>query len=426
MIDRARITVKAGNGGNGSLSFRHEKYVPLGGPDGGDGGRGGNIILVVNESMRTLADFRHKRIYRAKPGGYGEGGKRHGANGPDLLINVPPGTIVREFRDSDDDSEGDLLGDLMEPGQRLIVAHGGRGGHGNVHFANSTNRAPHIAENGDMGEERELVLDLKLIADVGIAGLPNAGKSTLLRAVSMARPKVADYPFTTLEPALGVVDVGYQSMVLADIPGLIEGAHEGTGLGHDFLRHIERTRVLVHLVDGSRPDPLADIETINAELAAYSPALAQKRQAVVVNKLDLPEVRDNRDRIAATLQAKGFDPTFISAAGGEGIPEFIERLMALVTEVEETKVEEASTATPILRPEPRRPRFEIKRLDNGFEIEGPLVRRWVDRIGGDSDEAKAEIMRRLLRMGVGGPLRRAGARPGDRLLVAGKAMEWQG
>jgi GTP-binding protein len=422
MIDRATIHVQAGKGGDGSVSFRREKYVPKGGPDGGDGGRGGNVVLEVDDSLSTLAHFRRKRIYRAENGGYGSGAKKHGANGEDVIVKVPAGTVVRKL---EGEEEGDVLADLTEDGQRFVVAKGGRGGRGNVHFATSTNRAPRIAEKGDPGEEVDLRFDLKLISDVGIIGLPNAGKSTLLRIVSAARPKVAAYPFTTLEPNLGVVERGYATIVLADIPGLIAGAHEGVGLGLDFLRHIERTRVLIHLVDGTRPEPLRDIETLNDELESYDDALAHRRQLLAVNKIDLPEVRRRQDKIAAALAKAGLEPAFISAATGEGVEELIDRVISALNE-ERAAEEERKVERPVIELTPKEPRFVIKQIDGMFAVEGALAERMVRRLTGDTREARAEMRRRLVRMGVGAALRRAGVRPGDRIRVAGLEMEWEG
>lgn len=420
MVDQVWIRVEAGDGGDGAVSFRREKYVPRGGPDGGDGGNGGNVVLVVDGGMRTLGDFRHRRVYRAERGENGQGANRHGRNGSDLEIRVPPGTMV--YRVEGEDRQ--LLGDLVEAGQRLVAARGGKGGRGNARFATSINRAPRIAERGEVGEKAELVLDLKLMSDVGITGLPNAGKSTLLRAISSARPKVGDYPFTTLEPVLGAVDLGYDTIVFADIPGLIRGAHEGHGLGLEFLRHIERTLVLVHLVDGSRPDPAEDIDALNQELAAYSPSLASKRQVVAVNKVDLPEVRERREAIRAAIQAKGQDPLFISAVTKKGVRTLLDRVAALLAE--ERQAGAKQKALPVVRPSPITPRFIISRKDELFEVTGPAVERLVQRLGLESEEARVEVRRRLRRMGLGASLRRAGVRAGDRVVIGGTEMEWEG
>jgi len=304
-----------------------------------------------------------------------------------------------------------------------VVVWGGWGGRGNARFATSTRQAPRIAEHGQRGEQAHLVLDLKLLSDVGIVGLPNAGKSTLLRAVSAARPKVADYPFTTLEPVLGVVEVGYESFVLADLPGIIEGAHEGAGLGHQFLRHVERTRVLVHLLDGSRPDPVADLETLNRELAWYSEALEHKRQQVVVNKLDMPEVRARLAELDASLRTLGHDSLFISAATEEGVPDLLRRLLELLSAMEVPELLEAEV--PVLRPRGRQPRFTVSKGAGLFMVEGEGPVSLVEMMGLESEEARLEVRRRLTRMGVVSALRRAGIRPGDRVRFGSVEMEWQ-
>jgi GTP-binding protein len=315
-IDKAVIDVKAGDGGNGSLSFRREKFVPKGGPDGGDGGHGGDVVLVGDESLSTLLDFQHRRHFRAQDGSHGEGGKRHGKRGGTLVVPVPVGTVVK------DATTGDVIADIAQHGQKIVIARGGRGGRGNARFATPTRRAPRIVEPGGPGQERRLELELRLIADVGLAGFPNAGKSTLLRSVSAARPKVADYPFTTTEPHLGVVALpDGRSFVVADIPGLIEGAHQGAGLGHDFLRHISRTRVLIHLIDLSTldRDPFTDFEIVNHELWQYDPALQERPMLVALNKIDVPEARAKVHDVSAAVAAKGYRVFAISAATGEGV-----------------------------------------------------------------------------------------------------------
>ncbi len=419
LIDRVKIAVRAGDGGNGIVSFRREKFVPRGGPDGGDGGRGGDVLLIADPALTTLAAFRRRRVYKAERGSHGQGGKKHGRNGGDLILTVPVGTIVRR-----EGQEG-VLADLAQPGQWALVARGGRGGRGNARFASATHRAPRIAEKGQRGEEAFLVLDLKLLSDVGIVGLPNAGKSTLLRRVSAARPKVADYPFTTLEPVLGVVEVGYDAFVMADLPGIIEGAHQGAGLGYQFLRHVERTRVLLHLLDGSRPDPVRDLGTLSAEMAAYSEELSAKRRLVVVNKLDLAEVRERRDSLEAALLSQGLRPLFISAATGEGVEELLKQVLALL---EEEKRQPAAVAVPsterVLRPAGRQPRFTIAKLDEVYKVEGEAPVALVEMLGLDSEEARAEVLRRLGRMGVVSALRRAGVRAGDRVQFGSVVMEW--
>jgi GTP-binding protein len=417
MLDHVEIWVSGGFGGSGLVSFRREKYVPRGGPDGGDGGRGGHVILVGDSSLRTLTSFRRRRRYTAKRGGNGGPAKRHGPNGEDLVLHVPVGTLVNRVSRA----STEVLGDIAEAGERLVVARGGQGGRGNTRFATSTNQAPRIAEKGQRGEETHLVLDLKLLSDVGIVGMPNAGKSTLLRRVSRARPKVASYPFTTLEPVLGVVEIEYDSFVMADIPGIIEGAHEGAGLGHQFLRHVERTRVLVHLVDGTRPQPGVDIETLNAEMAAFNDELARKRQVIVVNKLDLSEVRERRAALEQALMTEGAAPRFISAATGEGVDGLLRLLLGVLSEEREAGPLEPA----VVRPAPRRPRFEVTGGDHVYRVEGERAVAAVEMLGIDSDEARREVMRRLTRMGVVGALRRAGVQPGDKVHFGSVEMEWQ-
>jgi GTP-binding protein len=316
-VDTARVRVQAGNGGNGCLSFRREKYIPRGGPDGGDGGRGGHVIFQADPSINTLLHFRYEPLLRAPKGGNGMGKKMHGADGDDLCVPVPVGTLVR------DAETDDLLADLSEPGQEFIVARGGRGGLGNDHFKSSTNRAPRKTTKGKPGEERLLDLELKLLADVGLIGMPNAGKSTLISRISSSRPKVADYPFTTLTPNLGVVDLGgYRSCVVADIPGLIPGAHEGKGLGDRFLRHVDRCSMLLHLVDASLPPSqgLEEFGAIGGELELFSPELAAKPRVAVLTKLDVTEAREHQASLRAAIEALGFECLAVSAAAGEGIP----------------------------------------------------------------------------------------------------------
>jgi len=324
-VDEVRIDVKAGDGGNGAVAWRREKFIPRGGPAGGDGGNGGDVVLVVDPQLSTLLDFRYVREHRAKSGGHGMGSDMNGPDGTDLELRIPPGTVVK------DAGTGETIADLGTPGDRFVVAKGGRGGLGNMNFATSTNQAPRFAEDGTPGEERALALELKLLADVGIVGYPNSGKSTLIARISRARPKIADYPFTTLVPNLGVVSWrGEKSFVVADIPGLIDGAHEGAGLGHQFLRHVERCRVLVHLVEGASPEPgrtpRADLEAIDRELALYSKELSEKPQIVAVTKVDVPEARAGAEKLAKALgrRKRPVKVHAVSAVTGEGIPELLD------------------------------------------------------------------------------------------------------
>ena len=330
-IDETKIRVFAGDGGRGCVSFRREKYVPRGGPNGGNGGPGGDVVMVADPQLTTLLDLRYQKQYKAGRGQHGMGSDCHGRRGDDRLIHVPVGTIIR------DAATGELIGDLPTAGERVIVAAGGRGGKGNAHFVSSTHRSPRFAQPGEPGEERELEIELRLLADVGIIGLPNAGKSTLIAAISAVRPKIADYPFTTLVPNLGVV--GYEegkSFVVADIPGLIEGAHEGHGLGHEFLRHVMRTHLLIHLIDASQidpEDPLADWKTVNRELALYDPQLAKKPQIVVANKVDLPDARENVKILAGRLP-KEFKPLYtISAATTENVQKLVQTVGGKLSDI---------------------------------------------------------------------------------------------
>jgi GTP-binding protein len=347
MFDRAEIMVKAGDGGNGVVSFRHEKFVPFGGPDGGDGGNGGDVVIVADRSVSNLKAFRRRRQFKAASGKHGRGKNRHGRNGASLTLSVPVGTVISHKSQLGDS----LIVDLDQPGQSAVVARGGKGGRGNARFATSTNQAPQTAEEGTEGEEQALLLELKLIADVGVIGYPNVGKSTLLAAVSAAKPKIASYPFTTLEPVLGLVEVGSRSFVLAEIPGLIEGAHLGKGLGHDFLRHIVRTRGLIHLLDGASASPAEDLTRVNTELSLFDSALAKKPQLVAVNKLDLPQVRERKDEIKQGFRDIGTNVCFVSAVSGEGIPE----LMAAAEKMLQSAPKpEPSKRKKVFRPKPRR------------------------------------------------------------------------
>jgi GTP-binding protein len=330
-IDEVRIRVIAGDGGRGCVSFRREKFVPRGGPNGGDGGDGGNVIAIADPQLTTLLDLRYQKQYKAGRGQHGMGKDQHGKRGEDRVIRVPVGTIIR------DAETGELVADLKTPGEQVTVAAGGRGGKGNAHFVSSTSRSPRFAQPGESGVDRELAVELRLLADVGIIGLPNAGKSTLIAAVSAVRPKIADYPFTTLVPNLGVVGYGDgQSFVLADIPGLIEGAHHGQGLGHKFLRHVTRTRVLIHLIDASRldgEDPLAGWRTVNRELSLFDPELLEKPQIVVANKIDIPEARAQGQLLAKALPTSYQPMHTISAVTGEGVHELVQRVGALLDEL---------------------------------------------------------------------------------------------
>ncbi len=412
-LDEARIYVRGGDGGNGALSFRREKYVPFGGPDGGDGGRGGNVYLRVNPNENTLLKFQYRRHFKAERGGNGAGGKKHGRNGRDLIIDVPPGTVVKT-------DEG-LLADLVRPGEMLLVARGGRGGRGNARFATPTRQAPRIAEKGEPGEERWLQLELKTIGDVGLVGLPNAGKSSLLAAISAARPKIAAYPFTTLTPNLGVARVDDLAIVVADLPGLVAGAHRGVGLGHRFLRHVERARLLLHVVDGSAPDPVADWQTIRDELAQYSAALAERPYLVALNKIDLPEARARQDELVAALG--GREVVYpVSALTGEGVARLLTAIAGALAELPPPAPAEGGFR--IYRLAEEEERWTVERTAEGFRVRGKPVERLMAMTDLNQEDAVAELQRRLGRMGVLAALEQAGVQPGDVVQIGDAVLEW--
>jgi GTP-binding protein len=415
--DEARIYAKAGDGGDGCVAFRREKYVAHGGPAGGDGGKGGDVVLYVDPHLSTLYRFSKRRHFKAPRGEHGRGKNQHGASGEDLRAPVPPGTVVY---DADTD---ELLGDLTESGQELIVARGGRGGRGNTRFASSTNQAPRVAEHGQPGQERWLWLELKLLADVGVAGMPNAGKSTLLAAVTAARPKIAPYPFTTLQPNLGVVVLDPQTeFVLADIPGLIEGASEGKGLGHEFLRHIERTRVLIHLLDGLSADPLADFAAINRELATFGHGLDQKPQLVALNKMDDPSVRARWPEIQAALEAQGYPAMAISALAREGTRELLYRAAHMLAELPE---EVPARELPVFRLGEDDAAFTIEREDDTWWVRGVRVERLAEMTVWNLEEAVRRFQRALAALGVTAALEEAGVQPGDTVCIGEREFVWE-
>jgi GTP-binding protein len=407
--DEAKIAVKAGDGGDGAVAFRREKFVPYGGPAGGDGGKGGDVLLYVDPHLNTLYRFSKRRQFKAARGQHGRGKDQHGAGGAALRVPVPPGTVVY-----DADTDG-LLGDLTDPGQEMIVAQGGRGGRGNARFATSTNQAPRIAEHGAPGQERWLRLELRLLADVGVVGVPNAGKSTLLAAV---------YPFTTLQPNLGVVVLDPQTeFVLADIPGLIEGASEGKGLGHEFLRHIQRTRVLIHLLDGLSADPLADLAAINGELAAFGHGLAQKPQLVVLNKMDEPSVRERWPEIQAALEAQGHPALAISALAREGTRELLYRAAQMLAELPEEEI--SARELPVFRLDEDEGAFTVEREDDGWWVQGAQVERLAAMTVWNLDEAVRRFQRTLERMGIVAALEEAGVQPGDTVRIGERELVWE-
>jgi GTP-binding protein len=418
MFDVAKITVRAGAGGDGAISFRREKFVPFGGPDGGDGGGGGNIVLEADETVTNLLIFGRKAIYMAGHGSSGQGAKKHGKRGKDLVLSVPIGTIVRDEERSGDDA---LVADLTQAGQRAIVARGGKGGLGNTHFTSSTNQAPRVAQKGEPGEERVLLLELRLIADVGIIGYPNVGKSTLLASASAAKPRIADYPFTTQEPVVGVVEVGMETFVLAEIPGLIEGAHSGRGLGHDFLRHATRTRIYLHVVDGSSPSPAEDMTHVNTELGLYDATLARKTQLVVVNKIDQPEVRARLGEIVDTFRSIGIEPTAVSAATGEGITELMIHTHDILKQVGETRHE---LPAKVFRPGPRNRGAVVSKDGDTFVVKAPALERLIARSQITDAVVRWQLNQQIERLGINRALKQAGIVPGDKVRCGEMEWEW--
>jgi GTP-binding protein len=420
LIDRVSIQVMAGDGGHGLISFHREKFVPRGGPDGGDGGRGGDVVLVADHAVNGLGAFRYQKQYKADRGGNGAAKKKHGRNAADRELKVPTGTIVRNA------DTGEVIGDLIDESAHVIVAHGGRGGRGNPHFASPGNQAPHISETGQRGETFRLELDLKLLSDVGLVGLPNAGKSTLLAAVSRAKPKIADYPFTTLEPNLGVVEVGFDSYVMADIPGLIEGAHTGAGLGLEFLRHIERTRLLIHVVDASQPDPAHDIAVIDNELRSYTVDLSGRPQIIAFNKMDIPEAVVRKSDLEALAGRLGRPCVFMSAAARQGTADLAKLAFERLERIREEQPQPVpGDEVAVLRPQQRGPGFTVERENGAFRVVGDQAVVLVEMLALQSDESRAEVMRRLGRMGVARALRRAGAREGDPVRFGNIELRWE-
>jgi len=420
-LDRVKVWIRAGDGGDGAATFRREAHVPRGGPDGGDGGRGGSVILRVDPGLTTLLDFRYKHHFRAEPGGKGTGAKRHGKAGEDLVLLVPPGTGVL------DDATGELLADLVATGQTATLARGGRGGLGNVHFATATHRTPKHAQKGEPGEERWLRLELRLIADVGLVGLPNAGKSTLLAALTAARPKIAAYPFTTLEPNLGVMDLGDaedRRPTIADVPGLIEGASAGAGLGHAFLRHVERTRVLVHVVDGASRDPEWDYGIIREELRLHDEALLVKPLVVAFNKIDLPGAREAWPAFAAARKAERLPCVAVSADVGDGLDALRGLLAGLLPDAAGLAAEPEPTGVVVHRLDAAGDGFTLERDGDAFRVRGRRIERVAVQTNFDVEESAERFQRDLDRLGIDGALRRAGIQPGDTVRIGRVEFEW--
>ncbi|MCP4167605.1 MAG: GTPase ObgE [Chloroflexi bacterium] len=412
--DEAKINIKAGDGGNGIVAFRREKYVPRGGPAGGNGGKGGDVYLVGSPRHNTLYHFTRKVHFKAERGKHGSGSNKQGAGGADLEVPVAPGTVVY------DDESGLALGELLEVEDRLLVASGGRGGRGNAVFRSATHQTPQFAEKGEPGVERWLRLELKLIADIGIIGVPNAGKSTLLSVVTRARPKIADYPFTTLEPNLGVALVDYRDVVLADIPGLIEGAHTGVGLGLAFLRHIERTRLLIHVLDGLSPDPIGDYEAINQELTLFKPHLADKAQIVAFNKMDVPEVRERWPEIQTTLADKSVQAIAMSAVTGENVQALLAQAVGLLDTL---PTPEGLQIVPVLTAVDEDV-FTIEREPEGWIVRGKRIERAAAMTNWDYYEAILRFQRIMEAMGIAQALQQAGIKEGDTVFIGEIDLNW--
>ncbi|MEN6325710.1 MAG: GTPase ObgE, partial [Syntrophomonas sp.] len=413
-VDQAKIYAKGGDGGNGIVAFRREKYVPMGGPAGGDGGRGGNVIFQADEGLRTLMDFKYRRHFKAERGAHGQGKNMHGAWGADLRIKVPVGTVIL------DDDNDEVIADLTVNGQEAVIARGGKGGRGNSRFVSSINKAPSYSENGEPGEERWIRLELKLLADVGLVGFPNAGKSTLIARISAARPKIADYPFTTLVPNLGVVQTrNHDSFVVADIPGLIEGAHQGAGLGHDFLRHVERTRVLLFVLDAAQTegrDVAEDYRVLRAELEQHNPELLKRPFIVVANKMDIPGAAENADRLREALE---LEISLISGVSGQGVDELLDKTYQLLCSIPpEVIVGEAPVVRRYQAAEP----LVITIVDGVYEVSGYRIEKLFNITNFNSDEGLQRFQQTVKKMGLENALKEKGIKEGDTVRI--KEMEF--
>jgi GTP-binding protein len=419
MIDKVEMRVKAGDGGSGAVGFRREMYVPYGGPDGGDGGSGGNVVLRADKSTDSLRVYQRKKVYRAESGKNGAGRQKHGKDGKDIVLEVPPGTIIF----SEEDGGRLMLADLEKDGDRVIVAGGGKGGWGNVHFKSSTNQAPRIALRGEKGEEKIIQLEMRLIADVGIIGYPNVGKSTLLAKASAAKPKIANYPFTTLEPVLGVVEIGMDSFVMAEIPGLIEGAHTGKGLGHDFLQHAMRTKIFIHMVDGASEKPAEDMMKVNGELAMFDASLAQKSQIVAINKTDLPEVKAKLGSIKEEFSGTGLRVHYISAAMGDGVEGLMAEAMK-VLKAQKAEEKKAELPVKVFRPQPREDRVKVHREGDVWVVKASWLDRLIAGGGATAEELHWQLNQQLRKLGAEKTLEKAGVKAGDRIRCGDLIWEW--
>jgi len=417
--DQVEIYVKSGKGGDGMMHFRREKFIPLGGPDGGDGGKGGDVIFEVKPTLNTLSAFRQNQKFKAEDGIKGGPSQMSGRYGNDLILYVPPGTVIF------DADTGELIGDLTQPGQQLNVLKGGRGGRGNQHFATSRNQAPRTAEKGEPAQEKRIKLELKLIADIGLIGVPNAGKSTLLSVLTNAKPKIAPYPFTTLAPNLGVGNIDDDTtVVLADIPGLIEGASQGTGLGHDFLRHIQRTRVLIHLLDGLSEDPIADFSQINSELSLFDPNLSKKPQLVALNKIDQPEVQERLAEIQKKFKKLQVELMTISALARTNTRELLIKAYQILQET--PPLEEVELPLPVYKPKEDPREFAVTREGtNEWRISGVAIERAASMTYWQHDGSVRRFQRIMGALGVDEALRKAGVQEGDTVAIGDFELEWQ-
>ncbi len=423
MIDQVYINIKSGNGGNGAISGRHEKFVPRGGPDGGDGGDGGDVIFRGDTNINTLIGFRYKKIFKAENGSNGASAKKHGKNGKSVYIDVPVGTQI-----SNENNE--IIADITEHNQEEIIIFGGQGGYGNVKYTSSTNQFPVIAQNGEQGLEMNVKLELKVLADVGIIGAPNAGKSSLISFLTAAKPKIANYPFTTLEPVLGILDYRDADMVIVDIPGLIEGAHEGVGLGHDFLRHIERCKVLIHLVDASEENPKKVFQNINTELELFSNEIKNKPQIIVFNKIDLDEVQVLQNDIVENMKSITSDIYFISAISGEGISEMMDQVIMTFENFKLTQRYEVNNTNisdeniPILQPLPKRRGVSVYIEEDVYVVDSPGVERIATRIDYEDWMARMQFYKHLKTTGVVKALEDAGIKSGDTVRIGEVEWDW--
>ncbi len=420
-VDYAKIMIKSGDGGNGATSFRREKYVAAGGPDGGDGGKGGDVYFVVDQDSNTLIDFRFNKKFKAQNGENGRGSNCYGKNGEDCYIKVPAGTVVKDF------ATGKVIADLSEKGQKELVLKGGRGGKGNTHFATSTRQAPNFSIDGEKGKEKEIILELKSLADVGLVGFPNVGKSTILSKVTAATPKIADYHFTTIDPNLGVVKTEYgDSFVLADIPGIIEGASEGVGLGTQFLRHVERTRLLLHVLDSAGTEgrnPVEDFHKINEELKKYSEKLANRKQIIVANKIDSVQNDENLHAIEKLAKENHLELYQISAATGEGLKELFAHVAEVLKTLPKEEVVDVDDRIVYTLEEEEEP-FTVEIVNGQFVVQGPSAERIMRRINVEDNESFAYLQRSLKKIGIDDALRAKGIQDGDTVILVDWQFEW--